>query len=102
MPLLFEVRENTLLKAFCYASLVTGISTGIVLEYRRANPFGLYSQSCSSDSSCDGKQALTFKAILHTSIVAFLSTFIVLWVLYFAFGFGRSLVMAEETAGNEG
>lgn len=103
MPLLFEICEDTYMKAFLYASLVAGISTGVVLEYRKSNPFGLYVECDTTETDgCDEKTALTLRAILHTSFVAFLSTFIVLWVLYILFGFGRSFISKKGNDNGNG
>ncbi len=90
------------MKAFLFASLVAGISTGVVLEYRRANPFGLYSE-CDIDAlSCYNKSSLNLQAILHTSFVSFSSTFLVLWILHILFGFGRSHIRSDGDIGGSG
>lgn len=94
MPLL-QLSENTYMAAFLYAAAVTGISTGIVLEYRVTNPFGTY-PTCVDPERCDDKKGLTFWAILQTSIASALSTFLVLWGIYYLFGFGKSLLSVKE------
>jgi hypothetical protein len=86
MPL-FAVKEDTFLKAFLYASAVVGISTAIILEYRAVDPFGTYR------SAGDGEaRPVSGSSILQTAVVSMLSTFVVLWTLYFLFGFGKSFV----------
>ena len=96
MPLV-QVREDTYLKAFLYASAVVGISTAIVLEYRAVDPFGTYHKAG------DGEPRPTsVGAILQTALVSMLSTFAVLWALYFFFGLGRSFMAAEEAVAESG
>lgn len=92
MPLLFEIGEDTYLKAFLYASLVTGISTGIILEYRSTNPLGLYP----ADTNDEIASSLRLKDIIHTSIISFISTFFVLWMLYILFGYGKAYVVDQS------
>lgn len=90
MPL-FNAKEDTLFKAFAYASAVVGVSTALVLEYRAADPFGTYRRAGDGDP-----RPISFAGIFETSVVSFLSTFVVLWALYFIFGLGQSFVLAAE------
>ena len=90
MPL-FTVREDTFLKAFLYASAVVGISTAMILEYRAVDPFGTYRRAGDGEA-----RPASGSSILQTAVVSALSTFLVLWVLYFLFGFGKSFMAAEE------
>lgn len=92
MPL-FPVKEDTLLKAFTYAASVIGISTALVLEYRAVDPFKTYKQAGDGDP-----RAASWSSILQTALVSAISTFLVLWALYFLFGFGQSFVLAAEEA----
>jgi len=93
MPI-FTVREDTLLKAFIYASVVVGVSTAMTLEYRSVDPFRTYQKAG------DGEPRQTsFASILQTALVSCLSTFVVLWSLYFVFGFGKSFMAPEEGVG---
>lgn len=90
MPL-FNAKEDTLFKAFVYASAVVGVSTALVLEYRAADPFGTYKQAGDGDP-----RPISFVGIFETSVVSFLSTFVVLWTLYFIFGLGESFVLTAQ------
>ena len=92
MPL-FSVREDTYLKAFVYASAVVGISTAMILEYRAVDPFGTYKRAGDGEP-----RTVSASSVLQTAVVSALSTFVVLWALYFVFGFGKSFMAAEEAA----
>lgn len=93
MKPLFPLREDSLFKAFTYASLVVGLSSALLLEYRAVDPFGTYKKAGDGDP-----RPVSWSSILQTSIVAFLSTNLVLWALYLLFGLGQSFVLAAEEA----
>lgn len=90
MPLI-PLREDSLFKAFIYASLVVSLSSAIVLEYRAVDPFGTYRRAGDGDP-----RPVSWSAIAQTSLVAFVATNIVLWFLYLVFGLGQSFVLAAE------
>lgn len=97
MPI-FDVREDTYLKAFFYTSLVVGISTAITLEYRAVDPFGTYNMAGDGEA-----RAVSGSSIAQTAVVSSLSTFVVLWVFYFVFGYGESfMTTAAGSSGFEG
>jgi hypothetical protein len=52
--------------------------------------------------SCYNKSSLNLQAILHTSLVSFSSTFLVLWILHILFGFGRSHIRSDGDIGGSG
>lgn len=90
MPL-FQVREDTLLKAFLYASCVVGVSSAIILEYRAIDPFKTY-----KNAGDKNPRSLSWSSVFQTMLVSALSTFLVLWAFYFLFGVGQSFVLAAE------
>ena len=84
-PLLFRLHEKTYLTSFCLAALSTSIATGLVLEYRIADPLGTYAL---------GKEK-NLAAVLQTCVVAFISTLIVLIALHVCFGYGGSMLFVD-------
>ncbi len=89
MPVL-ELAEDTYLKAFGYAALVVGLTTAVTLEYRAIDPFGTFRRQFQEDQRLSGWN------MAQSVLVSTLSTFLILWLFYFIFGFGRSFV--AETA----
>jgi hypothetical protein len=90
-PLVFAMREDTVLRAFVYTALVAAITTGLVLEYRLVNPFGTYVDSV---KDVDRSAALPYlTAAVQTSSVAFGIWLISLVVFYIFFQLGTSLVL---------
>ena len=88
-PLLFKIDENTHLKAFAYASIVVGLSTACTLEYRLKDPAGLYQTQVREELDKDS----TTGNVLLTSLIACMSTFVILWVLRLLFGLGDVWVL---------
>ena len=89
IPHVFPIQENTIFKAFLYASLVVGISSALIMEYRAVDPFHTYQKAGDGDP-----RPISWRSILETSIVSTMSTFVVLYVLYFLFGLGQSFVLS--------
>ena len=88
-PLLFEIKEDTYSKAFLYASVVVGLTTGLTFEYRLKDPLNLYDHNY---ASTEGKDTSTWN-VMQTSIASGLFTFLTLWVLRVLFGLGSPWVV---------
>lgn len=87
-PLLFKIKENTHLKGFAYASIVVGLASAFTLEYRFKDPFHIYQVQARNELD---KDTTTWNVIM-TSIIACLSTFVILWTLKLSFGLGDAWV----------
>jgi hypothetical protein len=92
--LLVDIKEDTYLKAFLYASFVVGLTSAFTLEYRLLDPFRLYDKS---GASTEGEDSSTWN-IAQTAIASGAFTFIVLWTLQVLFGLGRAWVSQLEQA----
>lgn len=90
-PLLFRIKENTYLRAFVYTSLVAGITTSLVLEYRLVNPYGTYVERAEDMDEQQKYPHLT--ALVQTFAVAFGVWLTTLCILQVLFDLGGSLVL---------
>lgn len=87
------LHEDSYLRAFTYAALVSAITTGLVLEYRFRDPFGTYIDSVDSGNPLGpGVRLPHFVAVMQTSTVAFVVWMLVLVLLYVCFSLGDSML----------
>lgn len=91
MPL-FTIAEDTYMKAFLYAAVVVAITSSVTSEYRSVDPFDTFRKQW------DEKHIISWSNIGQTALVSMSTTFIVLWLLYFIFGFGTSFVSTAALA----
>ena len=89
-PLLFEIREDTYLKAFVFTALTAGLTTGLVLEYRLTDPFSTYTKGA-TQSMKRSRSAM----VVQTGVVAFVAWMFSLVLLHLLFSLGGSLVSLE-------
>ena len=89
--LLFAFPEDTFLRAFVFASLTVGISTGLVLEFRLLDPLGTYQSAAYRRSYA--------RQVFQTSAAAFCATLFTLVFLRVLFGMGESMLSRKADSG---
>ena len=93
MPL-FNIKEDTPVKAFLYASIVAAISSALLIEYRINDPFGSFKKQ---KSGKDGYKILVTN-FLQTFVASCIATFVPLTIFYLCFGLGGSFIALPATA----
>jgi hypothetical protein len=93
MPL-FNIKEDTPLKAFLYASVVAAVSSAVLIEYRLSDPFGTFQKQKHEH----GGYKLLVTNWLQTFLAACVATFVPLATFYFLFGLGGSFIALPTTA----
>ena len=78
------------MRAFVYASMVSAVTTGLVLEYRFLNPFGTYPDSKDTDTRNQLNPRVI--ATVQTMAVTFVIWMLTLVVLHVCFSLGDSNV----------
>lgn len=83
MPL-FQVKETSHWAAFIYSSVIVALSASVTLEWRVADPLNSYHRKLPRS------EKLTLGDVAQTSIVAGVTTFVLLVLLWYLFGLGKA------------